>query len=315
MKCNTFEMTQLKIKLVKDIIAKKRKIKDVAEILEVDRKSVSRWKWAFIYGGEEALLPKKPGPKGGTTWNRTSKVIEDIVCNIAERNPFKGPDWIADQLSFQIDQSTVYRILKRKGVRYYYNYRHKRRKKKAYCLSWPGQELQLDTCYPFGYQRKAVVYDAIDDCSRWAFARVLGGKTQKNTIIFLMELIEKTPFKIQAVRVDSGTEFGKEVKGFLEKQGIELKKNPPYTPQHNGKIERYHRTFKENEACFWSFKAPINELNYKLQLWLDYYNNNKKHTGLGMDRMTPVQKIAYTIINDSFFQNKNGTLILQQNKC
>lgn len=313
MKCNTFEMTQLKIKLVKDIIAKKRKIKDVAEILEVNRKSVSRWKWAFIYGGEEALLPKKPGPKNGTTWNRTSEVIEDIVCNIAEKNPFKGPDWIADQLDIQINQSTVYRILKRKGTRYYYNYSHQRRKKKSYCLSWPGQEVQLDTCYPFGYQRKAIVYDAIDDCSRWAFARVLGGKTQKHTIIFLKELIEKAPFKIQIIRTDQGVEFGNKIKEFLKEQGIGLKRNPPYTPQHNGKIERYHRTFKENEACFWSFKAPINELNYNLQLWLDYYNNHKKHTGLGMDKMTPMQKIAYTIINDSFFQNKNGTLILQQN--
>ena len=172
--------------------------------------------------------------------------------------------------------------------------------------------MQLDTCYPFGYQRRAIVYDIIDDCSRWAFARVLGGKTQEDTILFLKELLEKVPFKIQAIRTDQGTEFGNKVRKFLNKQGIELRKNPPYTPQHNGKIERYHRTFKENEACFWAFRAPINELNCNLQLWLNYYNN-KKHTGLGMNKMTSVQKIAYTIINDSFYQDKNGTLILQQN--
>jgi len=314
MKFNTFEMTQLKIKLVKDILKKKRKVKEVAEILEVDRKSVSRWKWQYIQGGEEALLPRKPGPKNGTAWNKTHDEIEELICNIAERNPFKGPDWISDQLSMDINPSTIYRILKRRKIRYYYNYKHKRRKKKSYCLSWPGQEIQLDTCYPFGYQRKAIVYDAIDDCSRWVFARVLDGKTQEKTIMFLKELIEKAPFKIQAIRTDQGTEFGGEVKEFLGKQGIELIKNPPYTPQHNGKIERYHRTFKENEACSWSFRAPINELNCNLQLWLDYYNNHKKHTGLGMNKMTPVQKIAYTIINDSFLENKNGTLILQQNK-
>ena len=45
MKCNTYEMTQLKIKLVKEIVGSMRKIKDVCEILEVDRKTVSRWKW------------------------------------------------------------------------------------------------------------------------------------------------------------------------------------------------------------------------------------------------------------------------------
>ena len=184
MKFNTFEMSQLKIKLVKEIVNKKRKIKDVAEILEVDRKSVSRWKWKYIQEGEAALIPKKPGPKNGTAWNKTPEDIENMICNIAERNPFKGPDWIVDEINIEIDQSTVYRILKRKGVRYYYNYKHKRRKKKHYCLSWPGQEVQLDTCYPFGYQRKAIVYDAIDDCSRWVFAKVLGGKTEEYTLVF-----------------------------------------------------------------------------------------------------------------------------------
>ena len=34
MKCNTYEMTQLKIKLVKEIVGKVRKIRDVSELLE-----------------------------------------------------------------------------------------------------------------------------------------------------------------------------------------------------------------------------------------------------------------------------------------
>lgn len=310
MKCNTYEMTQLKIKLIKEIVAKKRKIKDVCHILEVDRKTVGRWKAIFLHEGESGLYPKKPGSRNGTAWNRTEDEMEDII---ARHHPFKGPEWISDQLTFTTDPSTVYRILKRKGVRYYYDYKHKRRKKKTYCLSWPGQEFQLDTCYPFGYSRKAIVYDAIDDCSRWVFAKVMEGKTQESTIEFLRQLITKAPFPIKAIRTDQGTEFGSKVTEFLRKNGIEHKKNPAYTPQHNGKIERYHRTFKEEEALLWHFNAPIHELNYKLNLWLSFYNNHKKHTGLGMNKMTPVQKIIYTLINDSFVQDENGTLILQQN--
>lgn len=314
MRCNTYEMTKLKIKLVKEVVAKKRKIKDVCEILEVDRKTVRRWKAVYLFEGEAGLYPKKPGPKGGTTWNKTDDGLEDIICEIARRHPFKGPEWIMDQLSVKIDQSTIYRILKRKGVRYYYDYKHKRRKKKAYCLSWPGQELQLDTCYPFGYSRKAIVYDSIDDCSRWVFAKVMKDKTQESTITFLKELIKKAPFTIKAIRTDQGVEFGKKVTTFLGENGIEHKKNPAYTPQHNGKIERYHRTFKESEACYWHFNVSIHELNYRLSLWLSFYNNHKKHTGLGMNKMTPKQKLIYTLITDSFLQDKNGTLILQENK-
>ena len=245
-------MTQLKIKLVKEIVNRKRTIKEVSELLGVDRKTVSRWKAIFLYEGEAGLIPKKPGPKNGMTWNKTDDELEEMICEIARNHPFKGPDWIADQLTISINQSTIYRILKRKAVRYYYNYKHKRRKKKSYCLSWPGEELQLDTCYPFGYSRKAIVYDVIDDCSRWAFAKVMKNKTQETTIIFLKELIARAPFTIRAIRTDQGTEFSKKVTEFLEENGIEHRKNPPYTPQHNGKIERYHRTFKENEACYWN---------------------------------------------------------------
>jgi transposase-like protein len=307
-------MTQLKIKLIKEVVERKRKSKEVAELLEVDRKTVARWKAAFLLEGEAGLPPKKPGPKGGIAWNRTEESLEELICEAARNHPFKGPEWIMDQLIVAIDQSTIYRILKRKGVRYYYDCKHKRRKKKAYCLSQPGGELQLDTCYPFGYPRKAIVYDAIDDCSRWAFARVMESKKEECAIEFLKELISKAPFAISAIRTDQGSEFSKKVTAFLRESGIEHGKNPPYTPQHNGKIERCHRTFKEEEASFWHFNAPASELDCRLQLWLDFYNHQKKHTGPGMEKMTPVQKIAYTIIRDSFAESENGTLILQQNK-
>jgi len=307
--CN--KMLQLRIKLIKELDQKKIKQKDICYILDVSRQTVSKWLAKYRVEGEAGLAPKKCGPKNGTTWNRTSEVIEDVVCHIAEENPFKGPDWIADQLDVKLNQSTVYRILKRKKIRYYENYKHKRRKKKAYCLDEPGRELQLDVCMPFGYARKDVVYDAIDDCSRWVFARVMPNHTSKSSIVFLEELIKECPFSIETIRTDQGKEFSKKITEFLKRHGIKHKRNPAYTPQHNGKIERYHRTFKEQEACYWSFHASRNELNYRIQLWLDYYNFHKKHTGLGMNKLTPVQKIAYTIIKNSFDENVN--LILQQN--
>lgn len=304
--CN--KMLQLRIKLVKELDEKKIKQKEVMHILDVSRQTVSKWLAQYRVEGEAGLAPKKSGPKNGTAWNKTSEEIEEIVCKIAEDNPFKGPDWIADQLIIKIDQSTVYRILKRKKVRYHEHYKHKRRKKKAYCLDIPGRELQLDVCFPFGYARQEVVYDAIDDCSRFVFARVMPNTSGNSSIAFLEEVLQKCPFPIKAIRTDQGREFGKKVTRFLQEHCIEHKKNPAYTPQHNGKIERYHRTFKEDEACYWHFNASKDELNYRLTLWLDHYNFNKKHTGLGMNKLTPVQKIAYATIQSSFNENVNLTL-------
>jgi transposase InsO family protein len=305
-------MLQLRVKYIRELDQKNIKQKDVVFALDVSRQTVSKWLAQFKQEGEAGLLPKKSGPKKGSPWNKTSDEMEDQVITFAKENHFKGPDWLADELPFKIDQSTVYRILKRRRVRYYESYSHEKKKKKLYCLDRPGRELQLDVCFPFGYSRKEVVYDAIDDCSRFVFAKVMPNHTEESSIAFIRYLIEKCSFKIEAIRTDCGKEFSKAFTQFLKENGIEHRKNPPYTPQHNGKIERYHRTFKENEAYYWHFNAPINELNYQLHLWLDYYNFKKRHTGLGMNKLTPVQKIAYAIIKNSFDENVN--LILQQNK-
>jgi transposase InsO family protein len=303
-------MTEMKIKLVEDIIKKRRKVNEVADILDVSRQSVSTWVARYRVEGPAGLVPKKSGPQSGTTHNRTSPIREDEVIAVAKDYPFKGPAWIVDQMPFRIHPATVYRILKRRGVRYYYDYKHQRRKKKRYCLDRPGREIQLDVCFPFGYERKEVVYDAIDDCSRFLFASVMSAHTQQATIAFLQEMIKRVPFRIEAVRTDQGREFGKEVTAFLAEHEIEHRRNPPYTPQHNGKVERYHRTFQEEEACYWNSHASVDELSYQLRLWMDHYNYHKKHTGLGMNKLTPAQKIIYATIQNSYTQNVN--LILQQ---
>ena len=234
----------MKEKMLQKILTKDIQLQEVAEIFGVSRQSVSKWLAQYRFGGIAEIAPKKSGPKSGTSWNRTKKEIEEQVILCAKEYIFKGPVWIADTLEYKgifLDQSTIYRILKRNGIRYYSNYKHKRRKKKSYCLDTPGREVQIDCCFPWGHQRKAIIFDAIDDCSRWVFGRVYENHTADSTLVFLKELIQKVPFRISAIRSDQGREFiNEKVKIFLEKEGIEHKINPPYTPQHNGKIERFY---------------------------------------------------------------------------
>ena len=98
-----------------------------------------------------------------------------------------------------------------------------------------------------------------------------------STLTFLKDLISRTPFRIQAIRTDQGREFSKKVTEFLEEHSIEHIKNPAYTPQYNGKIERFHRTYKEQAMIRWDYRWDNEELNYNLQLYLQYYNYRKKH--------------------------------------
>lgn len=307
----SYQMIMLRKKLLDKVLAREMKIKDAAFLLDTRRETVSRWLAKYKFDGLTGITPKKPGPKNGTAHNRTKTNIEDEIILIAEENPFKGPEWIADQLSYTLHPTTVYRILKRRSVRYGPHYRHKRRKKKRYCLDRPGRELQVDVCFPFGRARDEVVYDAIDDCSRWVFAKVMPNASKFTTIKFFTELIKRVPFRIEAIRTDQGSEFSTNISIWLAKQGIKHHRNPPYTPQHNGKIERYHRTFRENECYMWPFKATSEELNYRLSLWLKYYNYQKKHGGLGMNKLTPVQKLLFVFMGEELYP-KNVTRMLQQ---
>ena len=312
-----YKLLEMKERMLQKVLEKKMKVGEVAEHFGVSRQSVSKWLSKYRYGGIAELAGKKPGPKSGTTWNRTSPEIEDQVVSLGKKNPFKGPDWIADrleELGIKLNQSTVYRILKRRKERYYRDYKHKRRKKKSYCLDRPGREIQLDCCFPFGYQRDAVIYDAIDDCSRWVFGRVYKDHRAESTIQFLKELIDRAPFTIEVIRTDQGSEFcNQKVEKFLTQRAIIHKKNPPYTPQHNGKIERFHQTLKNDEIRLnWQFTDSIDTLNYKFSLFLYFYNFRRKHTGLAMNKLTPAQKIAYATI--AFSLSSHVNLILQQNK-
>ena len=270
------QLLKMKEKLLQEVLDKKREVQELAEIFGVSRQAVSQWLGKFKHGGIAELVPKKPGPKSGTAWNKTADEIENKVVDLARCNPFKFPVWLADQLaeheSIKMDSTTVYRILKRKGERYYRDYRYKRRKKKSYCLDSPGRELQIDCSFPWGYARDAIVFDAIDDCSRWVFGRVYSKHNADSTIEFLKELIDKSPFTIQAIRTDQGREFlNQKVKNFLKERGIEHRKNPPYTPQHNGKIERFHQTLKNDEIrCNWFFNDDLDTLNYKFSLFLHH---------------------------------------------
>ena len=317
------ELIAMKKTILDRCINKELKCKDGAQLLQMHEKSFSRLKRRYLAKGESALMPEKPGPKPGSPANKTPEWIEDLVVKLSWENRDLGPinlkEELTDQYGIILDQVTVYRILKRKRVRYFREYAPvEKQEPKLYCLDSPGLELQLDGCYPYGRSRKLVAFSAIDDCSRYVFGQCYDRETALNAIKFVSELIKRVPFKIQAIRVDN--RYGKLFKQYCENiLGIEVIENDAYTPKQNGKIERYNRTLKYK--FFWkycSFYDSTDVLNYKYALWLNYYNYERRHGGYKMNRMTPAQKIAATLLfetsNTLIHYPQKVTGILQQYK-
>ena len=269
--------------------------KEGAKLLSMHPKAFLRLKARYVEHGEAVFVPKKTGPKGPPK-NRTADWVENIVVELARENTRLGPIELSEKLfekyAIKKDQSTVFRILQRKRIRYCREPMPRTKAKpQLYCLETPGLELQMDACYPFGRGRKIVCFDAIDDCSRYVTAKLYDRETAENAIEFVKELVRVSPFRIQRIRVDN--RYGKQLRAFCETIGIEVVTITAYTPSQNGKIERFHRTIKQE--FFWrycGFYDEHNYIQYKLNAWVYWYNTERKHSGYGMNRLTPKAKLV-----------------------
>jgi len=274
--------------------------------------------------GYQALIGRKRGPK---FWfrvhNRKPEWVEEKVSEVFLKHG-GGPDtllWIIedyyhDQFArVRLSRSTVYRILIRRRLLF---------KKKAekinphpgkYTKGYPGEEIQVDTTEPFG-KNKGILINFIDDYSRWAGSYFYPKNSSFNAKTALQHFLSSVPFPIQAVRVDNGAESKKHFLRFCLKEGINLIRNPVRTPEHNGKVERLHRTVEEE--CLWRIdQKQINNfsyVNYELAKYNIWYNTRRRHLGYQMDKQTPQSKIENWIINHKtlkeFSREVNETLIL-----
>ena len=154
---------------------------------------------------------------------------------------------------------SLYRVLKREGlvaVKETNPYKPKPYQQ----MTHPGERIQIDVKV---VPRKCIAdphlrpfqYTAIDEYSRY---RVLGAYPEQTTYSsfkFLLRVVDefkRKGIKVECVQTDNGFEFtnrlahneAKHLSKFEEALtllNIRYKKIRPYTPRHNGKVERSHR--------------------------------------------------------------------------
>lgn len=283
---------------LKSVLNKEKTVVRVALELQVSRQTIHKWLSRYRRFGIDGLIIQRR-KRHAPAANRTSPEREIIVGTLAGKYWRDGVETLGDRLQeeygFSLHPTTIYRILKRRNLRYTNAYPRtkKRWKKRLYAHQLPGQELQMDTKYPFGYKQGKVIYAIIDDASRWVFVWSYASANRLNTLDFLRKVLVRAPFDIQKIRTDQGREFiALEVKEFLWRRGIVYRNNTPYCPEENGKIERFNGTLNQKALRFgFSPRDTLELMQYRLNLFLHYYNYRKKHRGLGMDGKTPMQRL------------------------
>lgn len=134
-------------------------------------------------------------------------------------------------------------------------------------------------------------YAVIDIFSRYKEAVILNQVDQDGSILALMEMLPKLPFKVVFIQTDNGLEFQNRFGEYVTNIGLKHHFIHKNTPNENAVIERSFRT-DEEEFFLRIEKAPkhYDELKEWFAQYLKEYNTLRPH--LGINLKTPMEIVA-----------------------
>jgi transposase InsO family protein len=184
----------------------------------------------------------------------------------------------------------------------------------------PGYLGAQDTYYVGNIKGVGRIYQQtfIDTYTRVAFAKVYDRKTAITAADLLNDRVlpffEQQGIPLLRILTDRGSEYrGKreqhEYELYLDIEDIEHSKTQVRHPQSNGFCERLHRTMQD-EFYAVAFRKKlyktIEQLQTDLDQWMEYYNNERPHSGRYCFGNTPIQTF---IDNKSLAEEKMLNLV------
>ena len=135
---------------------------------------------------------------------------------------------------------------------------------------------------------RRIIFTAMEDATKIAFARVYTSNTSSQSEDFLKRLYYLADGHISIIHQDNGSEFQSHFKDTCQRLGIRQIYSRPYTPKDNPALERFNRTIQEEWLNFSEVGLEdIQEANENLTLWLVKYNSIRPHQTL--DYLTPLE--------------------------
>src|SRR5271157_5546203 len=124
---------------------------------------------------------------------------------------------------------------------------------------------------------------AVDDHSRMAFTRLLPDQKAETTIGFLHEAVEffaRYGIGVRALLTDNGSSYRSwQFARACQQLAIKHRRTRPYSPQTNGKAERFIQTALR-EWAYAKHWTDSDRRDLHLEPWNDYYNRERPHGSL-----------------------------------
>lgn len=142
------------------------------------------------------------------------------------------------------------------------------------------------------------LHSAVDGHTRLAYTEALEDERATTTIGFWYRaraFFAAHGIRIEKVITDNGNNYrAKDFTTAITACGSRHRRIRPYTPRHNGKVERYNRLMVD-EVLYARPYDSEHQRRQALQIWLNHYNYHRPHTACG--HQPPASRAPRTLNN------------------
>jgi putative transposase len=263
--------------------------------LGIPRSTFYAWYERYLARGAGALEDGQPAPR--RVWNKLPDTVAEAVLELALKEPELSPRELAisfvDQQRYFVSESSVYRLLKAHDLITSPAFiLMKAADRFAQPTSAPNQLWQTDFTYlrviGWGWFYLSTV---LDDFSRyilaWKLCTTMAAADVTETLRLALNAAGLTQATVQQrprLLSDNGPSYlSAQLGSWLAEHGMTHTRGKPYHPMTQGKIERYHRSMK-NQILLENYYLP-GQLEQRLAEFVDYYNLRRYHESL--NNLTP----------------------------
>jgi len=261
-------------------------VKPTLKELNIHSSTFYHWYNAYREHGYDGLAIKEP--KRNKFWNKIPDTVKEEIVEIALEKPEFSPrelaHYIVDTKKYYISESSVYRILKSRGLitspTHILMAAANEFKDKPTRIN---QQWQTDFTYfkvlGWGWYYLSTV---LDDYSRYIVSWELCSNMKSEDVKRSLDMaLDNSDIRGDMPRLlsDNGSCYlSKDLREYLDDKGMGHVRGRPLYPQTQGKIERYHRSMK-NIIKLEHYFSP-DELRSTITDWVEYYNNHRYHESL-----------------------------------
>jgi transposase InsO family protein len=259
--------------------------------LGIHKSTFYKWYKAYLTKGAVGLDMQR---KTRQQWNSIPEAQKHLVVEVALEHTALSPRELAvkitDEQRVFISESSVYRILKAKGLittpaHIRLSASNEFRDKTAFVHQMWQTDFTYFKILGWGWYYLSTI---LDDYSRfiihWELCKTMKAEDVQRSVETAMDKALLSPYQRPKLLSAGGACYiACELKDYLKLKGIRHVHGKINHPQTQGKIERYHRSMK-NVVKLDNYYCP-DELNANLKQFVHYYNYSRYHESL--DNVTP----------------------------